>query len=188
MISVTGARALVLEAVRRLAEQQVPLEDALGRVLAQDVRAAGDVPPFACSAMDGYAVLAGPEGRRLRIVGESRAGSPEQDPVSEGEAIRISTGAAVPSGATAVIPQENVIVDGSEIETTATVAPGQHIRGAGEDMRAGTAVLARGSPLGPVELGAAAAAGVGSLVVSERPRVAVLCTGDELRATPTRPC
>jgi molybdopterin molybdotransferase len=182
MISVTEARALVLEAVRRLAEQQVPLEDALGRVLAQDVRAAGDVPPFACSAMDGYAVLAGPEGRRLRIVGESRAGSPEQDPVSEGEAIRISTGAAVPSGATAVIPQENVIVDGSEIETTATVAPGQHIRGAGEDMRAGTAVLARGSPLGPVELGAAAAAGVGSLVVSERPRVAVLCTGDELRA------
>ncbi len=182
LITVAEARALVLEAIRPLPEQQVSIDDALGRVLAEDVRAAGDVPAFPCSAMDGYAVLAGPEGRRLRIAGESRAGAPAQLELHDGEALRISTGAAVPPSADGVIPQENVTVDGEELTTEAAVAPGEHIRGAGEDMAAGTSVLTAGTRLGAVELGAAVAAGVGSLVVAQRPRVSVLCTGDELRA------
>jgi molybdopterin molybdotransferase len=183
LISITEARRRVLDATTPLGTEPVVLDDALGRVLAQDVTAAGDVPPFPCSAMDGYAVIAGVAGRTLQIVGESRAGTPSGHRLAEGEAIRISTGAAVPPGATAVIPQENVELHGGDaIHTNAAADPGEHIRGAGEDMRAQTVVLGTGSPLGPVALGAAAAAGVGSVLATRRPRVSVLCTGDELRA------
>ena len=183
LITVAEARALVLEAIRPLPEQRVSIDDALGRVLAEDVRAAGDVPAFPCSAMDGYAVLAGPEGRRLRIAGESRAGAPAQLELHDGEAIRISTGAAVPPSA-----------DGGD------PAGERHTRRRGADHRSrgrarastsaapartwppAPSVLTAGTRLGAVELGAAVAAGVGSLVVAQRPRVSVLCTGDELRA------
>jgi molybdopterin molybdotransferase len=134
-------------------------------------------------------VLDGPERRRLRIVGESRAGTPAERSLEDGEAIRISTGAAVPAGATSVVAQENVTVYGNEVETVTKVVRGENIRGAGEDMRADTQVLAAGVRLGGVELGAATAAGTGSLMVARRPRVTVLCTGDELRAPgePLRP-
>jgi molybdopterin molybdotransferase len=182
LISITEALERVLAAVTPLSTESAAIDDALGRVLAADVTAAGDVPPFPCSAMDGYAVLAGDAGRTLQIVGESRAGTPTSRRLAEGEAVRISTGAAIPPGATAVTPQENVDADSGWIHTNANVAPGEHIRGAGEDMRAGTVVLSAGTVLGPVALGAAAAAGVGSVVVARRPRVSVLCTGDELRA------
>lgn len=183
LISITEARQRVLDATTRLDTETVELDDALGQVLAQDVTAAGDVPPFPCSAMDGYAVIAGEAGRTLRVVGESRAGTPSSHHLAEGEAVRISTGAAIPPGATAVIPQENVELNGGPaIHTHAAAALGEHIRGAGEDMRAHTVVLSAGTPLGPVALGAAAAAGVGSVIATRRPRVSVLCTGDELRA------
>jgi molybdopterin molybdotransferase len=183
LISITEALRRVLDATTPLDTGPVAIDEALGRVLAQDVEAAGDVPPFPCSAMDGYAVLAGSAGRTLQIVGESRAGTPSGRRLAEGEAVRISTGAAVPPGATAVIPQEDVDLNGGDaIHTTASVASGEHIRGAGEDIRAHTVVLSAGTPLGPVALGAAAAAGVGSVIVTRRPLVSVLCTGDELRA------
>jgi molybdopterin molybdotransferase len=183
LITITEARGRVLDIISPLGAEPVAIDDALGRVLAQDVRAADDVPPFPCSAMDGYAVIAGDAGRTLAVVGESRAGAPSSQRLGDGEAIRISTGAAVPPGATAIIPQENVALDGGpSIETTAAVAPGEHVRGAGDDMRAGTTVLTAGTILGPVELGAAAAAGVGAVTAARRPRVAVLCTGDELKA------
>ncbi len=131
--------------------------------------------------MDGYAILAGPAGRTLRIVGESRAGTPSERRLAEGEAIRISTGAAVPAGATAVIRQEDTEADGAQVRLDAAVAPAQNIRGAGEDMTAGTTVLQKGTRLRPAELGASVAAGAGELTVARRPRVHVLCTGDELR-------
>ncbi len=182
LITVAAARELVLESVRPLPSEQVNLEAALGRVLATDVRAVADVPPFACSAMDGYAIEAGGLGRVLTVEGESRAGAPSERELSDGGAIRISTGAALPAGATAVIPQEDVLLDGTRIETRAAVKPGQNVRPPGEDMRAQTTVLEAGVRLGAVELGAATAAGVGALTVACMPRVAVLCTGDELRA------
>ena len=200
LIPIAEARDRVLDALIPLSTETVALDDALGRVLAQDVSAAGNVPPFPCSAMDGYAVTAGDAGRTLAVVGEARAGTPSTHRLADGEAIRISTGAAVPPGAAAVIPQENVVANGDEsIQTAARVSPGDHVRGAGEDMRAGTVVLTAGTRLGPVALGAAAAAGVGSVLTARRPRVSVLCTGDELRApasrwaparstTPTRRC
>jgi molybdopterin molybdotransferase len=189
LLPVSRARELVLEAIRPLGSEQVDIDGGRGRVLARDVLAAGDVPPFPCSAMDGYAILAGDAGRRLAVVGESRAGTPSGQRVGEGEAIRISTGAAVPEGATAVIAQEQVSAeardgspDGAEIELRSASPPGEHIRGAGEDMRAGTTILTAGTRLGAVDVGAAVAAGAAALTVARRPRVTVLCTGDELRA------
>jgi molybdopterin molybdotransferase len=152
-------------------------------VLAHDLTAAADVPPFACSAMDGFAVRAGPADRRLTLIGESRAGAPAARDLEAGEAIRISTGAAIPAGATAVIRQEDVAQrDGDTIETRAAVADGANIRGPGDDMRAGTTVLGAGTMLRAAELGAAVAAGAGTLAVTIRPHVSILCTGDELRA------
>jgi molybdopterin molybdotransferase len=182
LITIAHARALVLEHVRPLGHERVDVADALDRVLAEDVSATGDVPPFACSAMDGYAIKDGGTDRTLTVVGESRAGAPSDRELGDGEAIRISTGAAVPTGATAVIPQENVDSDERKITTREPVGAGEHIRHPGEDMRAGTRVLQAGAKLGAGELGAAVAAGMGRLLVARRPVVAVLCTGDELRA------
>jgi molybdopterin molybdotransferase len=183
LITIAEARALILARVQPLGTETVALEQALGRVLAADLTAAGDVPSFPSSAMDGYAIMAGASGRTLAVVGESRAGTPSERTVAAGEAIRISTGAAVPAGATAVIPQEHVrVLDERTIETEGASAAGEHIRMPGEDIRAGSTVLSAGAVLGAAALGAAAAAGAGEVVAARRPRVAVLCTGDELRA------
>jgi molybdopterin molybdotransferase len=182
LISVQEARYRVLLATAPLPEEQVDVDDALDRVLARDVLAAGDVPPFPCSAMDGYAVQAGPTGRTLAVIGESRAGTPSECQLRDGQAIRISTGAALPDGATAVIRQEDVLEHGPLIETGAEAAAGANIREAGEDMRAGSTVLSAGTTLGAAGLGAVVTAGLGHLIVASRPRVSILCTGDELRA------
>jgi len=189
LISIAEARERVLAAVETLEHERVPVVDALDRVLAADVAATGDVPPFASSAMDGYAVQDGPAGRELSLVGESRAGAPSERTLGAGEAVRISTGAAVPPGATAVIPQEEVEVRDHVVLTNAGVKTGDHIRDAGEVMRAGIAVLRTGTTLGPAEVGAAVAAGAGDVLVARRPIVHVLCTGDELRepGEPLRP-
>ncbi len=182
LISIARARQLILEQVRPLGLERIDVADALDRVLAEDVSAIGDVPPFACSAMDGYAIKEGAAGRTLTVVGESRAGAPGDRELEHGEAIRISTGAAVPAGATAVIRQEDVDLGERTITTREPVAPGENVRRPGEDMGAGTKVLAAGASLRAGELGAVVAAGLGQVLVARRPVVAVLCTGDELRA------
>ena len=181
LITIADAQKLVLDATTPLEAESVSIADADGRVLAADLKAVGDVPPFPCSAMDGYALTAGPSGRTLTIVAESRAGLPTSHALADGEAIRISTGGAIPAGATAVIPQENVEASDGAILTRSDAREGDHIRDRGEDMQAGTTVLTRGTLLGAPELGAAVAAGAAELTVSRRPRVQVLSTGDELR-------
>ncbi len=182
LITIAEARQRVLSAARPLGTEQVAIHEARNRVLAVDLRAAGDVPPFACSAMDGYAVVPGNAGRTLTVIGESRAGTPSTTALGDGSAIRISTGGAIPDGATAVVPQENVEVRNGTILTHAEVAVGDHLRGAGEDMRSGETVLRAGKLLGAADLGAAVSAGAAELTVYRRPRAQVLCTGDELRA------
>jgi molybdopterin molybdotransferase len=182
LLTIAEARRLVLDAVQPLATESVAIADARDRVLAVDLDAAGDVPAFACSAMDGYAVHPGPAGRTLSVVGESRAGTPADKSLGDGEAIRISTGAAIPPGANAVIPQESVEASEGTIVTRAEVGEGDNVRDRGEDMRAGTTVLRAGTLLEAAELGAAVAAGAGALTVTCRPRVQVLSTGDELKA------
>src|SRR3954449_13482512 len=153
MLSIDEARALVLEAVRPLGDEELAVAGALDRVLAEDVAAANDVPPFANSAMDGFAVRSSPaEGRRLRIVGESRAGTPAAVPVGDGEAVRISTGAALPAEADAVVPVERTPEAAGDVLVDGAAPPGDNVRGAGEDLRAGARVVAAGARLGPAEL------------------------------------
>ena len=181
LITIAEGRRRVLAALpARPAPQDVPVDDACGRVLARDVTQAGDVPPFASSAMDGFAAAPGPAGRTLRVAGESRAGRPAERPPGAGEAVRISTGAVLPSGELGVIPVEQVTERDGVVETARAIAPGQHVRGAGEDVEAGVTVLGAGTVLGPVELGVAVGAGRATLPCAPRPRVAVLATGDEL--------
>ncbi|HEY6761515.1 MAG TPA: gephyrin-like molybdotransferase Glp [Baekduia sp.] len=179
--SIDEARATLLRAVQPLTPVNVPVADALGLVLAEDVTAAHDVPAFANSAMDGFAVRAGQSGQRLRIAGESRAGAPYGATIVEGEAVRISTGAALPAGADGVLQVELVDVDGDDAVTlNEAVAPGRNVRDPGDDLRAGATVLTRGTRIGPAELGIAIGAGRQGVLAAPRPRLAVITTGDEL--------
>jgi molybdopterin molybdotransferase len=196
-ISVEAARAAVLaEVAAPLPGERVPLDEALGRVLSRDAEAPEDVPAFDNSAMDGYALRAadtegaGPGSPvRLRVIDESRAGSPAAKAVEPGTAIAISTGAALPEGADAVLRVEDVRCDGEWIEFETPLEPGHDVRRAGDDVRAGTRVLTAGTLLGPPELGVLASLGEPRPECARRPRVAVLCTGDELLAPdePMRP-
>lgn len=163
--------------------ESVAVSAALGRVLAEDVTSAIDVPPLANSAMDGYAIRladvnAGGE-TRLKVCQRIPAGA-VGEPIEPGCAARIFTGAPVPPNADAVIMQEQVCVDGDDIRFSAGVEPGQNIRAAGEDIRAGQVVLAGGTRLRPQELGLAASVGRDRLRVCRRPRVGIFFTGDEL--------
>ena len=178
LITIAEARSRVLEAVRPLAAEPVPVAEALGRVLADDVESAISVPPFDSSAMDGYAVIAG-DGGELKVVAEARAGHPADMAVTPDTAIAISTGAAVPEGATAVVPVERTEAAEDSVRVPATKA-GANIRRAGEDVAAGDVVLRRGDLLAPAALGVAASVGLASVSCTRRPRVALLVTGDEL--------
>ena len=182
LLSVEDARRSVLEAVRPLPAHDVALGDALDRVLARPVTGATAVPPFDNSAMDGFAIRAGAAGRTLRIAGESRAGHPAQVAVTEADAVRISTGAHVPDGADAVIMVERTSEQDDHVTLEADTVGGQNIRRAGEDMAAGAEVLRAGTRLGPAELGVAANAGAAVVHCAQRPRVAIITTGDELVA------
>ena len=145
------------------------------------------VPPFDNSAMDGYAAAAGPAGRSLRVVGESRAGAPYLGTVGPGEAVRISTGAAFPAGADGVLPVERTGEAGpATVVLHDALSAGEHVRRAGDDVRAGVATLQPGTVLGAAEIGVAASGGHAAVRCVRRPRVAVLTTGDEL-VTPGRP-
>ena len=171
LISIEEGRDRVLGAVGSLGSERVALADARARVLAEDLTSAVDVPPFDSSAMDGFALEAGPA-RALDVSGEARAGHPHEAELMPGTAVRISTGAAVPAGATAVIPVERTSENWARVEVEETRA-GANIRRAGEDLRAGDVVLAAGTLLGPAELGVAASVGRAELVCARRPRVAL---------------
>jgi molybdopterin molybdotransferase len=179
--SIESARADVVSSCAPLSAEPVGVEDAAGRVLAADVVAAGDLPRFDNSAMDGFAVRSDASSGPLWIVDEARAGRPASRTLAGGEAIRISTGAPLPAGADAVLPLEHAREADGAVTATAAVAAGQHVRRAGEDLRAGETVLRAGTRLDAGALGVAVGAGAASLPCARRPRVAIVCTGDELR-------
>lgn len=179
-IGIEEARGRVLSEARPLPAEDVPLDRALGRVLAEDVTSPVDVPPFDTSAMDGFA-LAAPAGGLLRMVGESRAGRPAEVAVEPGTAVAISTGAAIPDGARAVVPLEHTVSEGGSVRAEA-VPEGANIRRAGEDVRAGDVVLAAGAKLGAAALGVMASVGLSAARCTRRPRTALALTGDELVA------
>ncbi len=185
-VSVEDARGTLLEGLRRLPGQDVALSAALGRVLARDVCARTDLPGTDNSAMDGYAVvsaeIAGATAAapvRLALGAESRAGHRAPDHRS-GTATLIATGAPIPRGADAVVPLEQTERGGGDVLFAAGAAPGRHIRRRGEDVAAGTVVMAAGRRLRSVDVGVCAAAGMALVHVARRPRVALLSSGDEL--------
>jgi len=179
-LPIEDARRVVLEALEPLDSESVGIRHARGRVLAEAVVSAVDVPHFASSAMDGFAVPPGQRGA-LRIVGESSAGHPFSGRVQAGTAVRISTGAVVPEGTGAVVMVERT-EEADGMVTVAEIDTGTNIRGAGEDIRRGQTVLEAGEELGAAALGVAASVGRGHLACARLPRVALLATGDELVA------
>ena len=180
MISVDEAQGLLLAAAPRLGAQDVPLADAAGRVAAADIAALRTQPPFASSAMDGYAVRASDMPGPVRVVGESAAGRSFGAPIAPGEAVRIFTGAPVPEGADAVLIQEDAARDGDRLTATDTVRSGDNIRPLGLDFSAGDTLVTAGTLLAPRHIALAGAGGHPVLSVARRPRVAFLATGDEL--------
>lgn len=177
------AREIVLGLSTPLATETIPLEDAQGRILAAPIHADRDLPPTDRAAMDGYACRAvdAAEGLWLTIVGTVPAGSPSQVEVREGQAVRIFTGAVVPVGADCVVMQELCERAGATVRVKSAPAFGQHILRQGEDARHGDALLAIGTPLDAAQLAVCAMVGASTVEVRQRPTVAVLGTGSELR-------
>jgi molybdopterin molybdotransferase len=187
LTDIEQARQIVLDCTRPLGHEPVTLDEALGRVLAEDIGSPDPVPPFDSSAMDGFAIRC--EDVRdatdrapvvLELVGDARAGHPLELAVGPGQASRISTGAVIPTGADAVVPLERAHASDGMVALHEPVGPGNDIRRSGEDIAAGTVVLRRGVTLGPAALGVAASLGLAEIKCARRPRVSVITTGDEL--------
>ncbi len=191
LLPLEEARRHVLDRCPPSAPAPVPLAEAAGCVLAEVVVAPGPIPPFANTAMDGFAVRAVDTAGagdvvpvELRIVGTMRAGmAPDaalDRPLGPGEALRIMTGAPMPPGADAVVPVEVTRVDGDVVAIALEAEPGRHVRPAGDDLEPGDQVFAAGTVLGPAHLGVLAGIGRSEVVVHRRPVVGVFSTGDEL--------
>jgi molybdopterin molybdotransferase len=176
----------MLAAISPAAAERVPIVEAAGRVLAEDIAVARDLPPFAASAMDGWAVQAADTPGRLRIIGESAAGRGFAGAVKAGQAVRIFTGASLPARSDAVVMQEDA-QSGDVWVTVPQTAPGRHVRPAGGDLKAGEILLRQGMRLDAWRISLAAAAGRAEAEVRARPRVAILSTGDELVQAPAPP-
>src|SRR5918996_978959 len=188
LLPVDEARERVLGRVQPLPPLHLLLTDAQGFVFAEDVVATHDLPEFASSAMDGFAVRASDvegatpsEPVELRIVGRALIGHQPEGTVGAGEAMHIATGAPIPAGADAVVPIENATMEGDDlVRLLDGPAPGTHVRPHGEDVREGDVLIPAGKRLGAPELGLLAIAGHPAPLVHPRPRVVVLSTGDEL--------
>jgi molybdopterin molybdotransferase len=182
---ITPAEALerlLAEAAPIAETEQSLLADAAGRTLATDLAATRGQPPFAASAMDGYAVRAADlePGRALKLVGEAAAGRAFEGAVGPGDAVRIFTGAPLPPGTDTVLIQENAEADADHVRPRQIEAKGRFVRPAALDFRAGDVMLQAGSVLAARHLGLAAAMGHAALPVIRKPRIAVIATGDEL--------
>ena len=171
----------------------IPVIDALGRVVARDIISPMNVPGHTNSAMDGYACAGGalPDDapRWYAVPGTAYAGKPFPGPVGPSQAVRIMTGAAMPEGTDTVVMQEHVEIDGDRVRIPPGNRAGQHVRQAGEDLRAGAVVVPRGRRIMPAEMGLLASLGVAGVDVYRRLRVAYFSTGDEIRppGTPFAP-
>ncbi len=181
MVDPNEARAMVLAHCRRLPVEQVSISEAAGRILAEPLISADDHPPFAAATMDGYAVVAADPSPWREVIGVQTAGFVLAVEVTEGYAVRITTGAPMPPGADAVVPVENTeLADDHVVITQDLVRVGENVRPIGSDIARGTEVLPVGVQLGPAEIGLIAGLGAVPVPVRRAPRVAVLSTGDEL--------
>jgi molybdopterin molybdotransferase len=189
LLSVDDARSRILSRFSRLAEELVSLRESRGRVLARAVAALIDLPPFANSSMDGFALrsesttaAAAGQSVRLIVTGTIPAGSFSDRPIEPGQCMRIMTGAPLPMGADAVVPFEDVEDHGNAILLSAPIPAGACVRPAGQDTRSGSTILDAGTEIGTTQLALLAAQGIVTVPVVRQPRVAVLTTGDELVA------
>lgn len=179
------ARACVLKQVRAARPalpptETLPLSNALGRVLAEDIAADRDYPPMNKSVRDGFAVRSADLPGTLRVLGEVRAGEHYAGPVGPGEAVEIMTGAPLPSGADAVVMVEHTTRSDGHVTTDRTAAPGENYNPAGIEARQGEALISRGTRISYAEIAMAATTGHATVRVYQRPRVAILTTGDEI--------
>jgi molybdopterin molybdotransferase len=187
LVPLEQARRRILDRIEPLAEEEWPLREAHGCVLTGEVRARAEMPPFASSAMDGYAVRASDVGGAsagqpvtLRIAGRVQMGRAPEVAVEPGRAVAVPTGGPIPAGADCVAPVETCEVEGDMVRVFQPQPSGKHIRPAGEDARPGDVLLPAGRRLLAADLGLLAAAGLPSAFVRPRPRVAIVSTGDEL--------
>ena len=190
MITVDQALSIVLDHAEPLGVETVALEDAHHRILAEDIRADIDLPPFDRARMDGYAlrasdVITAPA--RLRVIGEIAAGAKFDKTLLAGEAIKIFTGAPVPDGADAVQKVEVTSANGNTVEILEPLTTGQFITPRASEIAAGEIVATAGLEIGPAEMAGLASFGYGKVKVARRPRVAVLSTGSELVDVSTKP-
>ena len=186
LLPVEDARARMLAEVAALPPETIALKAAIGRVLAEDVAAIRDQPPFTASAMDGWALRSGDSPGALLIVGESAAGHGYDGVLEAGQAVRIFTGAAVPGGADTIVIQEDATGEGERVTVPAS-PPGANIRPAGGDFLAGQPLLTKGTRIDPWRLSLAASAGRAEISVHARPRVAIVSTGEEIVEAPAAP-
>ncbi|MDD5036589.1 MAG: molybdopterin molybdotransferase MoeA, partial [Methylococcaceae bacterium] len=183
-LPLSGALARIRESIAPLTDdERIPLKRALGRVLAEAVVAPFDQPPFANSAMDGYALRHQdlPDHANLAVIGTSFAGRPYAGIVGLGQSVRIFTGAAMPAGADTVVMQEDVVGESESIRLTRPISPGANVRAAGEEIRAGSRLLECGRKLNAADIGLLACAGFPEVRVTRKLKVAFFSTGDELR-------
>jgi molybdopterin molybdotransferase len=181
LLTVEDALARVLERARTLPAEPVPLEEAAGRVLAEDALAVVDLPRFPSSAMDGFALRAVDTPGTLPVAARIAAGRPAPRALAAGEAMAIATGGVVPEGADAVVPIELVREQESTVVVPRSVAEGDNVRPLGGDIRAGAPVLTARTTVAPSGLAALASAGIAHPRCAARPRVAIVTTGTELR-------
>jgi molybdopterin molybdotransferase len=181
LLTLAEAQSRVLERAQPLEGERVPVAHAAGRVVAEDARSLVDLPPFASSAMDGFAVRSADTPGRLPVVARIAAGAPAPRALAAGEAMSIATGGVVPEGADAVVPIERVVVRDNEVEIPIAVDQHDNVRPRAGDVATGGVVVRRGARLHPAQIGALAAAGVAEVVCARRPRAAILATGTELR-------
>jgi molybdopterin molybdotransferase len=190
MLPFAEALQRIVDSATLLGSERIELGLGVGRVLAEDLRSQSPLPGFDYSAMDGYAVarsaFTGEGPWSLPVVGESRAGALTA-PLVVGSACRIFTGAPIPEGADMVVMQEDVTRDGNHARFATLPILGAHIRRRGEDLPEGAVALVRGTRLSPFHIGLAAAVDRNELLVARRPRVTILCTGEELRSPGSPP-
>ena len=185
MVVLEQARALMLERIKEIGKEMVPLFDAPGRVLAEDITSICDFPPFDRSPLDGYAVRAGDLPGTLSLIDKIFAGDVSQRVVTEGTAIQIMTGAPIPNGADCIVRQEDVTRIGDEVKIVITHRPFDNYVYKGEDIKAGHLVLKEGHRLNASGITVLAALGMGDVTVFKRPVVGIISTGSELQSPGT---
>lgn len=181
MLHPDEAQALIADAIQQISTEDIPVQAAFGRILAEDVIASEHYPTFPASTMDGYAVLAADASPWREVIGTQNAGDVIDAEVTEGYCVRIMTGAPMPAGADAVIPVEATeLAEGHVVIHQEDVEPGLNIRPIGVDIAQGELLVTAGTRLGPAEIGLFASLGKTPVRVTRKPRVSILSTGDEL--------